>query len=643
MEQVPYSSLQPDKNSSFPYIEPSQVGIDQAKLKTISNELLKWVRNGDLIGGELLILKGDNTILQETYGWLNKEENKPVIANSIWYVRSLSKPITATAVMLLVEEGKLSLDDKISKYFPDFTGYPQTTIADLLAHRAGYTLSDDRGIGYTDYESIIALADTCASIKPSEKYSSFGYDNNSYAILGGIVEKVTEQTIDEFIDEQIFQVLDMKDSYTNISDDPDFRDRLNTWYHLHPFSQEYFVSRTHMRPAYPYYIGLAGILSTVTDYAKFLSAFRNKGKWNNKELLPNEAVDKMLTKYGFADRGPFEVGFGYGWWVNVDHDNPNTVLNFGHEGGDEFIAYVYPEQDLTILFFNSSKNNQISNSVKDLLGWSGLVRDSKMISTTSASNFKDSVEQITLKESQNYIGSYIGPKMRGNQYPLIKIERQNDRLMVGMTYLGFATYTRRYLFYKGNDQFLPGRYYNDRPDWVNPNLVLKFNDNKEQNKSLALVFNGQVAFEANYLAEDSVEEKANKIKEYRLIDNVVRKLIHTKGLSEAKKIALELHDEKPETVLFAEDRLNRLGYRYLEEKKYMEAITTFEINTEVYPDSPNCLDSLADAWEQSGNHLKAKEFFTKALHLAQKQNDPHASRIEKKLEGIKEMINKQKD
>jgi hypothetical protein len=66
--QVPHSRLHTDENTTFPYEEPIEVGVDPAKLETISDEILKWVRNGDLVGGELLILKGENTILHETYG-----------------------------------------------------------------------------------------------------------------------------------------------------------------------------------------------------------------------------------------------------------------------------------------------------------------------------------------------------------------------------------------------------------------------------------------------------------------------------------------------------------------------------------------------------------------------------------------------
>lgn len=261
--------------------------------------------------------------------------------------------------------------------------------------------------------------------------------------------------------------------------------------------------------------------------------------------------------------------------------------------------------------------------------------------STSASNVKDSVKQITLKESRAYIGSYLGPKMSGNMYPLIKIKWQKDHLVAEMTNLGFTNSSRRDLFYVGNDEFMEGRYYNDQPDWVNPNFVFKFNDNEEQNKSLALVFSGQAVLQLKQIHEDSVRLKANQIKKYRLIDNVVRELIRTKGLSEAKEIALELYKEKRETILFTEDRLNSLGYRYIEEKKYKEAITTFEINTVAYPESPNCFDSLADAWKQSGDYTKSQEYYEKALILARKQNDSRVSGIEKRLQEINELIKKQ--
>ncbi len=633
-----YSVYYPSNKEVFSYIEPSEVGVDTSTLKKISSVLRSWVKAGDLMNGELLILKGERTIFHENYGWLNREKNKPVRAKTIWYIRSLSKPITATAVMLLIEDGKLSLEDRVQQYFPNFAGDSRTTIADLLAHRAGYSVTDGRNIKIQDFENIIGFAEKCASIRPTEEYGSYGYDNNGYGILGGIVEKAVDITLEKYIEENIFRRLGMNDSYCNYINDPEFRDRVSNLYDTHPFSQEYYVRRTQMRPPLTYYFGYAGILSTVTDYAKLFTAFKSEGECNNKRLLSQKSVDSMLTIHGFADRRPFEIGFGYGWWVNVDHDAPTTTLNFGHEGGDESLAYFYPKEDLTVIFFSNSKGKNVVKYVRKLLGEVELVKDSKSNLTISAKESKHTFQSLNEQESLAYAGYYIGPKGGRPSRPIVNITFEDGRLKSNMMELGHKIREQIDLFYLGEDRFKDGRYFDGKPYWISSDMIFTFRRENQKVVSLDFVIDQKTVMTLNAISEDSIELLKNEIKKYRLIDNIVRELISDHDSAKVKDLVLKIYDEKPDHILLTEARLNSLGYRYLEENRIQDAITVLEINAQAYPNSYNCFDSLADAWKQYGNYFKAREFYKKAFDLATRQSDSSASVIEKKLVEINTLI-----
>ena len=123
---------------AFPYAKPEEVGLSSEKLNWIGDEITSWVAAGELVGAELLIVKDGKAIFHEAYGWSDRERRIPVERNSIWWVGGMSKPITATAVLMLVDEGRLALDDFVTRYIPEFAGDERTTLRHLLTHTSGF-------------------------------------------------------------------------------------------------------------------------------------------------------------------------------------------------------------------------------------------------------------------------------------------------------------------------------------------------------------------------------------------------------------------------------------------------------------------------------------------------------------------------
>lgn len=130
----------PKKGTYFEYAKPEDVGVASASLDQITEEIKKWVENGDPVGAEFLVIKNRKIIKHETFGWMNREEKIPVKRNTICRIRSMTKPFIGTAVLMLAEEGKLKIDDPISKYLPSFDNEKsgKITIRQMLTHTAGF-------------------------------------------------------------------------------------------------------------------------------------------------------------------------------------------------------------------------------------------------------------------------------------------------------------------------------------------------------------------------------------------------------------------------------------------------------------------------------------------------------------------------
>ena len=120
--EVPRTRTFPGVESpAFPYAQPEEVGLSSAKLKRLADEVAHWVAGGELVGAELLIVKDRRIVLHEAFGWSDREERRPMERNSIFSIKSMSKPFTAASILMLEEDGKLSLSDPVSRYVPTFT------------------------------------------------------------------------------------------------------------------------------------------------------------------------------------------------------------------------------------------------------------------------------------------------------------------------------------------------------------------------------------------------------------------------------------------------------------------------------------------------------------------------------------------
>ena len=262
---------------AFPYAWPEEVGLSSEKLDWLGDEIMSWVAGGELVGAELLIIKDGKAVFHEAYGWSDREKQRPVERNSIWSIKSMSKPFTATAVLMLVEEGKLSLDDPVSRYVPDFA-HDSVKIHHLLSHTSGFIHDGDWYDHTSPDASLQEWVEEWPHRDPEKPLGVFDYADFNYAHLGYIVGKVSGMPIEAFTEARIIRPLGLEDTSTGFSSDPAWRARLNPWYRWNERGRAYDLRWTSDWPGWTTYPSGWGMFSTAMDYAVFMAMWMNHGR-----------------------------------------------------------------------------------------------------------------------------------------------------------------------------------------------------------------------------------------------------------------------------------------------------------------------------------------------------------------------------
>lgn len=270
--------------------------------------------------GAVIVSRQGEVIYQKSFGFADKENNVPVTDTTMFQLASVSKVITATSVLTLVEKGLIKLDDSFSKYFPDFP-YSDITIKHLLSHRSGlpnylYFLNDmvsSKVNKMTNQEVLdqIVARKPALYLKPDK---AFNYCNTNYALLALLVEKVSGKTFSDYLYEEIFQPLGMKHSGTILS----------SYFPNKAVSKPY---DTRWKPidaeAADYVVGDKSIYSTPYDlflFSEALYQYRILNPETQELAFSAMSKEKKLSNYGlgwrmrdFKSPDKKEV-FHNGWW-----------------------------------------------------------------------------------------------------------------------------------------------------------------------------------------------------------------------------------------------------------------------------------------------------------------------------------------
>jgi len=364
-----YSQSGQNKSVSitFPAVDPESVGISEEQLKVITDRINEWQENSDIIGAEILIIKSRKTVLHETFGWKNREKKIAWEKNTICRIRSMTKPYVGTSILMLIEEGKLALSDKVSKYVTSYRNKksPDITIEQLLYHTGGFRQPGYPGaaFNYDSLEELVkTIGDSGPTYSPGERYS---YSDAGSSTLAYIVTLVSGMPVEDFIQTRIFNPLGMQDSFCNLAEDDLRRSRVSCTYMKSASSfRKYWDNSSPQRV--PFFRGSGGIYSTVTDYARFLSMWMDHGKAQTIQFLKPSTVEIALISSLQSSNNNYSMeGYGYQWQIFDKSKKPLPV--FGHGGSDGTNAIAYPDEDLMVLYFTQSRGNRTTGKIRSIV------------------------------------------------------------------------------------------------------------------------------------------------------------------------------------------------------------------------------------------------------------------------------------
>ncbi len=348
------------QDEPFPVADSEQHGIAPEALEKIWTRVFDWVEAGDPVGAEVLIIKNGATIFHEAFGWKDREREIPMEINTIARVRSMTKPFIGTSVLMLREEGKLSLTDPVSKHIPAFDNEVcrGITIEHLLTHTAGFDQPGYPGdlLSYADLRSAV---DATGAAGPQHiPGARYGYSDADTATLGCIVAALTDMPVEEFVQKRIFDVLGMSDSMCNLTMEDARRPRVaSTYIQAGNGFLRYWDNS--MRQAMPFFRASGGIYSTPLDYARFLDMWVKGGAAGSTRLLPEKVVPEALRLHPLSANSA--TGAGYAWHWQIFGPAPTGSDNlpvFGHSGSDGTLAVAFPSEDLLVFYFTQSRRGR---------------------------------------------------------------------------------------------------------------------------------------------------------------------------------------------------------------------------------------------------------------------------------------------
>jgi CubicO group peptidase (beta-lactamase class C family) len=358
---------------AFPQAAPEDHGIPPLALKELAGTVQGYVDEEKVVGAELLVIKDRRILLHRAFGWKDREEGIPMEPDTLFNIRSMTKPMTGTAAWMLIDEGKLALSDPVAKILPSFDNDKSRaiTVDQLLTHRSGLPMTLLTKMLEPD-QSLRQIADQAGEHGPEmEPGTKFQYSDTGSDTLGAVVEAASGAPLGEFMRERILRPLGMTHSLTLL----DREDPMTSW-----VSSAYIGATANWErywqpdddPIYPFAMGSQSVYSTPMDYARFLAFWMDGGTVGGERLLSQRAVSlalepvsEMSYPCGFPG---VEVRYGRMWmlWTARDGGKARPVV-VGHGGSDGTWAWAWPHIDLMVLYFTQSRGQATGNALEPLI------------------------------------------------------------------------------------------------------------------------------------------------------------------------------------------------------------------------------------------------------------------------------------
>ena len=337
------------KNINFP-IAFHPIEITKEVNRKLDSTFERFNKRHDF-HGSVLVAKNGKVVFKEHYGYADFRNKTKIDDGSLFQLASVSKQFTAAAVLILKERGELSLDDKVTDFYPDFP-YEQATIRHLLNHTSGlpkyFWLAEhkwEKEEAPTNGEMMALLAEHRLDpfFRPG---ANFDYSNTGYFVLSAIVEKISGKEFGEFLHDEIFRPLNMKQTFVYRFGQDSIRDGQLSGYRLYRRRWHAAIPGT-VNDAV---VGDKNVYSTTEDLFKWVQGL-NSGK-----LISESSLEEMYSKG--STRYNRKVPYGFGFRIKEDQDE-KVIYHNGRWNGFSTSLIQYPEEDLVVITLEHSNYNSM--------------------------------------------------------------------------------------------------------------------------------------------------------------------------------------------------------------------------------------------------------------------------------------------
>jgi D-alanyl-D-alanine carboxypeptidase len=316
-------------------------------------------------GLSLAVVRDGRTIKAQGYGFANLELKAPATKETVYEIGSISKQFTATAIMMLVEDGKIHLDDSITKYFPEA---PQAWRGIMIRHLLSHTSGIQNHVAVPHWLDVFRTNLAFETVPPRDELlrmffklpiefqpgESWAYDNTGYYLLGIIIEKASGKSYWQFLDERIFKPLGMI-ATRNTDPQPIVPNRASGY----EWKNDHFENRPVLLPAIAFSAG--SFLSTVEDMTKWDAALYTE------KLLKKSSLNEMWTSATDKDRADAPFNYGFGWFIEKYHAH-RIVQHSGGTPGFSSVIYRFLDDNLTIIILTNHADRILDQLAIDLAG-----------------------------------------------------------------------------------------------------------------------------------------------------------------------------------------------------------------------------------------------------------------------------------
>lgn len=353
--------------------------------------VLQSLVDKQLIAGAVgLVANKDKVLDVEAVGYASLGAKTPMRADNVFWIASMTKPITATALMMLVDEGKVNVSDPVEKYLPEFKGQTiagdaktpahaprrPITIIDILTHTSGLVLANDKALK-NEYSLEANVKHIAAMPLRQEPGTKFEYNNCGINTAGRIVEVVSGMSYVDFLQHRLFDPLGMKDTTFWPTEEQaarlarsvrraDDKKSLEEIHHEKGLTPALIEKLGHgvkvpapmladmgggIIPEYAHRYGqpAGGLFSTAADLGRFCRIFLNSGVHEGKRLLSEKAIQTMTSIHtGDVPVNPQEA-WGLGWSVKIRDEEGQSVGSYGHRGARRPAMWIDPKNGLALV------------------------------------------------------------------------------------------------------------------------------------------------------------------------------------------------------------------------------------------------------------------------------------------------------